>query len=338
MLTFPIGQDRQDYFRPSTNLFFDFVDSIVDQYDLHNTIQPGHVTNIISANIHIPSSGPLPDPGLVLTLGDGRIVGAKAVVLAVGINSQPRLPDCIPSTGDHITHTGEIPYKGLIPASLQSKVANPTLCTRALVIGGGLTSVQIVDALIKAGVNHVILLCRSPYIRVKDFDFGLDWAAKYKNVQKAAFWNETDMEERYRMIGEAREGGSVNPEYWRILRNHLKSGKVDLVSGACIKEHVWDEQENKWNVNFQGAPDVDLTPKQLKELECRWEQVDHIYCATGSKPDIECIECMQSILRSHPIEILHGLPCLTEDLQWHEDVPLFLVGGFAALQIGPVSF
>jgi hypothetical protein len=48
---------------------------------------------------------------------------------------------------------------------------------------------------------------------------------------------------------------------------------------------------------------------------------------------------LQSILKSHPIEICNdSLPCLTDDLQWREDLPLFVVGGYSALQVGPGAF
>ncbi|KAL0958083.1 hypothetical protein HGRIS_000259 [Hohenbuehelia grisea] len=333
-------RDRKDYFRPSSHLFFDFCDRIVDDYGLHDNLLPAHGVDIASARIHVRGTGCLPESGMAIKLQDGRTIGAKAAVLAVGINSQPRLPDCIHTSSDHITHTGQIPLKGLVQTLLQSKIRSPQTFTRVLVIGGGLTSAQIVHGLVEAGVDQVVLVTRNAFIRVKDFDFNLDWAAKYKNARKAAFWNETDMEERWKIIGEARGGGSVNPEYWGILQRHIKAGRVELLTGACMEGNVWDEATQRWYVDFEVSPAIeDLDRKKFKELEGRQQDLfDHIYCATGSKPDIETLECMQSVVRSHPIDVCHGLPCLTEDLQWCEDVPLFVVGGFAALQVGPTAY
>lgn len=37
----------------------------------------------------------------------------------------------------------------------------------------------------------------------------------------------------------------------------------------------------------------------------------------------------------YPVENFDGLPALTDDLMWREDVPLFLTGKFAALRLGP---
>ena len=36
-----------------------------------------------------------------------------------------------------------------------------------------------------------------------------------------------------------------------------------------------------------------------------------------------------------PIENKGGMPCLTEDLAWAKDVPLFVAGRLAGLRIGP---
>lgn len=37
----------------------------------------------------------------------------------------------------------------------------------------------------------------------------------------------------------------------------------------------------------------------------------------------------------YPIEVKAGLPCLTNDLSWRNDVPLFMTGRMASLRLGP---
>jgi hypothetical protein len=37
----------------------------------------------------------------------------------------------------------------------------------------------------------------------------------------------------------------------------------------------------------------------------------------------------------YPVEVKEGLPCLTEDLMWREDVPLYMTGRMAGLRLGP---
>ena len=36
-----------------------------------------------------------------------------------------------------------------------------------------------------------------------------------------------------------------------------------------------------------------------------------------------------------PIKVIGGMPCLTDDLAWADDVPLFITGRLAGLRIGP---
>lgn len=37
----------------------------------------------------------------------------------------------------------------------------------------------------------------------------------------------------------------------------------------------------------------------------------------------------------YPIESVAGLPCLSEDMMWKEDIPLFITGRLAGLRLGP---
>jgi hypothetical protein len=65
------------------------------------------------------------------------------------------------------------------------------------------------------------------------------------------------------------------------------------------------------------------------------DQIDHIVYATGNPPKIENVLCMKSILNDFPVESIGGLPQITHDLMWNEDVPMFLTGGLAGLTLGP---
>lgn len=86
----------------------------------------------------------------------------------------------------------------------------------------------MIDVAIKKGVDKCYLLLRGP-IKIKHFDFHLDWVTKYKNVKKSAFYMLDSDEERFQMIQDAREGGSVNPEYYKKIMDHVKSGKLELL-------------------------------------------------------------------------------------------------------------
>jgi cation diffusion facilitator CzcD-associated flavoprotein CzcO len=59
--------------------------------------------------------------------------------------------------------------------------------TNMLIVGGGLTSIQLADLAIKRGVSKVWLLMRGN-VKVKYFDVDLDWVGKFRNFKQAEFW------------------------------------------------------------------------------------------------------------------------------------------------------
>ncbi|GAA5898089.1 hypothetical protein JCM8208_000152 [Rhodotorula glutinis] len=211
--------------------------------------------------------------------------------------------------------------------------------TRVVVLGGGLTSAQIVDSLIEAGVSHVTLLSRS-HIKVSAFDFPLTWVSKYANLEKMAFYSETDPLARHDLIRQARNGGSVNAHFYGVLKRHVKSGRLDLRTLTEVESaHLGDgggggkwtleartRLEDKAHLAVPGAP--------LSRLDTLAD-VDHVVCATGSALDLAGVECVRPLLASHPVELVRGLPRLTSDLQWREDVPFFVAGAYAMLELGP---
>lgn len=46
------------------------------------------------------------------------------------------------------------------------------------------------------------------------------------------------------------------------------------------------------------------------------------------------MDCVKPLLESHPIELVNGLPVLTRDLQWSEELPAFVMGAYAMLEVG----
>lgn len=44
---------------------------------------------------------------------------------------------------------------------------------------------------------------------------------------------------------------------------------------------------------------------------------------------------MRKMLADYPLQVRDGLPTLTDDLAWRDDVPLFCAGKFAGLRLGP---
>ncbi|KAG9777220.1 hypothetical protein KCU88_g4612, partial [Aureobasidium melanogenum] len=128
---------------------------------------------------------------------------------------------------------------------------------------------------------------------------------------------------RFQFLAQARNGGSITPKYDKILRKHVASGAVTILTQTCITRGTWAESSQTWS--------LDITPPHPGFPD----QIDHIVYATGVPPKIENVACMQEILERHPIKAINGLPCINNDLMWNDDVPLFLTGGLAGLRLGP---
>ncbi|NEP42360.1 MAG: FAD-dependent oxidoreductase, partial [Okeania sp. SIO2H7] len=63
---------------------------------------------------------------------------------------------------------------------------------------------------------------------------------------------------------------------------------------------------------------------------------DRIWLATGTKLDVREQSLLKEVLAAYPVEIVNGLPVLDENLRW-PGCELFIMGGLAALQVGPVA-
>jgi hypothetical protein len=130
--------------------------------------------------------------------------------------------------------------------------------------------------------------------------------------------------ERVELIKKARGGGSITPPFHKTLQQHIKTGKLGLYSHTSIKSKVYDELTETWAI--EADPPISDLPR-----------IDYIYYATGVQTDFTTLPYLQTLLKSHPIHGQGGLPCLTDDLTWREDVPLFVTGKLASLRLGPAG-
>lgn len=68
------------------------------------------------------------------------------------------------------------------------------------------------------------------------------------------------------------------------------------------------------------------------DTDCKAEK---IWLATGSRMDAETDPVLQKLLAAHPIGVHCGFLDVGPTLRWAEDIPLYIMGGLAALQLGP---
>lgn len=156
---------------------------------------------------------------------------------------------------------------------------------------------------------------------MKHFDVDLSWVGKYKNFELASFWSADSDEERAEMLRDARGGGSVTPDFKRILLSLVAKGLVELREHTFVSGAEWDEKLQTWHVETD--PPMELA------------RIDHVIYATGYAPDWDRIALINPLSSEYPMKTVGGMPCLTNDLMWNEDVPFFVTGRLAGLRIGP---
>lgn len=322
-------RDWRDYYRPGTKFFHDFCRDIVERYNLQNSIRKDEVVSIEYTDIDVVGSDEV-GRGFIIKTQLGRVYGSKVCICAIGHRGNINFP--LPQMAAHATnlaancHTTHIFKREVaFPPSVGEKLV--------VIVGGGLTSAQLAHVLVGRGTK-VHLLLRGP-LKVKHFDFHLDWVTKYRNVKKSAFYIRDLDEERWQMIQDAREGGSVNPEYHRKLMKHVKSGMLALHRFTEIQNAEYD---GTWKLELQTFKNDKNTVMEPKEaFSTQLHDVGYVICATGISPDINGLPFLQQIVKQFPIPTVRGLPCLTDDLQWNSEVPLFMVGKNASLRTGPLS-
>ena len=308
-------RDKQDYFTPSTGLFNDFCLNCIERYKLNDLILHAHVSAI-----HFNKEDTKGEMGGLFKVetSSGNQY-ARSIVLAIGTGT----PTGISSKEEESTgscHSSDLLKQNALAPHVQQKI-NAKEDTAVIVVGGGLTSAQIVDLCICKGVSRVWHIMRD-HFKVKHFDLDLSWVAKYKNVNMSAFWMADTDEERLEMLQTARNGGSITPSYKAILDAHERRGRLRRHTQTRVITKDWDAKSKTWKV---------MTEPPIPNLPA----IDYIYFATGTSADVHNMPLLQPLLKRYPIQIISGLPCLTDDLQWSSEVPLFVTGRLAGLRLGP---
>ncbi|KAH7360759.1 hypothetical protein BKA65DRAFT_391319 [Rhexocercosporidium sp. MPI-PUGE-AT-0058] len=325
--TYVDERDRHDYFRPSQALFKDYCTSIVGRYDLADLVQKAEVTSITYSTTS----------SLFTLQTSTGIKKARIVVLAIGAATKPSLPPdcpfCTLPPNESVRHVFSkskskdknttSPLPTILPPSLLSK-AHLNIPTSIAIIGGGLTSAQIAHLASLHSITQTHLILRGP-LKTKHFDVDLCWLAKFKNHSMSEFWKADSDVERAEMMKAARGGGSVNPEYRRILADLVREGKVVIWEYREVRGAVREDGEGRWRLELVGR----------KEGMREEILVDHVIYATGAVADINCVEALKPLMQAHPIETVGGMPCLTKELMWNEDIPFFVTGRLGGLRLGP---
>ncbi len=290
------------YNRPGAKLFREFCETVIDRWYLRDRVTPAQVVGLTHQG-----------KWFRLTLGNGKSLSARRVVLATG-SSTPHLPSWTqPITG--------YPPERLCHAQAVSLPALPSLSGETvLIVGSGLTSGHLAMGAIKRGAR-VLMMGRRAF-QEKIFDADPVWLGpKYLK----AFDAEYDWEKRFQVIQQARNGGSLTPEMLTRLRRLSRDGKVSLYEHCEVAKAIW--KGDAWQVTCNNSALHDCFAHQ---------PIHRIWLATGTQLDIEAHPLLGEIAAQYSAEIVGGLPVLDQHLRW-PGCELFLMGPWAALRVGPVA-
>jgi cation diffusion facilitator CzcD-associated flavoprotein CzcO len=288
------------YDRPGTKLFKDFSNEVIRRWKLENKIYRAKVSQILPIK-HSSRSR------FQLILDTGETIIARRVVLATG-SGKVQLTEWLERI------TADYPLDKLCH-SQQVKLPSLNLTgERILIIGGGLTSGHLGMGAINQGAT-VTLMTRKP-LQEKIFDADPGWLGpKYLKD----FHADTDWYSRWQMIQQARNGGSMTPEMILQLRKAANEGKIKIDESCQVSSAQW--HDNHWQVSC---------------VDGGKHKFNRIWLATGTRFDAIAHPLLKDALEAYPTEIVNGLPVLDEYLRLPKS-NFFIMGGLAALQIGPVA-
>ena len=161
------------------------------------------------------------------------------------------------------------------------------------------------------------------------------------------FFQEADPRERFEQVRSSRNGGSVNPTFARILKQHEKSGRLEICTMTEVEGAAYDPDSNKWTLDTVTTPqppkrdDDDDDDDEVQSRLCSrriLSDIDYVVASTGSKLDFATgVDFLAPLAHAGLVpETVHGLPVLTHDLQLSPSLPFFVLGAYAMLEVSVV--
>lgn len=277
------------YERPGLPLFRAHTEHLIENQRLDLLRERGHATSLRRI-----------EGGFRLETERGAL-DSRRVVLALGTSEQLQRPGWV-IQNPRVQHLFEADFR-----------REAITAAEVVVVGGGISAVQVACALVAQGVPGVTLLARHEP-RVHRFDSDPEWLGPRG---LAGFWRERDLAARRALIGRVRHRGSMSPEVFAELQGGLRKGKLRWVEAEATG---MEEHEGKVRLRLDRAP---------------WAlEAGHVVLATGfsaGRPGGKLVE--------GAVEEL-GLPCapcgfprLPPSLAWAPG--LFVTGALAELELGP---
>ncbi len=288
------------YARPSLELFDRHCDDVIERHGLDRL----HVRGRAHRLTKTPRGFRVDTDDAIG--GALRSIDARRVLLAIGPPSRPAWPDWARDAsswaGRRIAHLFDPGFE------LKEDLADQVVA----VVGAGISGVQTALRFARSS-SRVVLISRHA-LRVHGFDSDPCWQGP---SCMAAFARERNTEARRRMIGAARNRGSVPPDVHAAFRVARAEGRIELVEG-----------EVRGGTRRGQRLALGLADRML--------EVDRVLLATGfpsGRPGGAFVDAMVEELGLPQASC--GYPVVDRALRWHPG--LFVTGALAELELGPVA-
>jgi glycine/D-amino acid oxidase-like deaminating enzyme len=234
---------------------------------------------------------------------------AKNVILAFGNTERPSWPQWAKEAheaGANIHHLFDPAYSRTSPRG------------ETVIVGGGITAVQVATALSLEAPGMVTLLMRHQP-RVFQFDSDLGWIT---HQYLDGFHQESDYSRRREMIRAARHRGSMPADVARDLEQATQHGLLDVRIDEVTQVRQADTAQSK--------------PMTLELSSGENIPADHIVLATGFETSRPGGEWLDAAINQYGLPVAtDGYPIVDQRLCWSPG--LFVCGSLAELEIGPVA-
>eukprot|EP00750_Incisomonas_marina_P012802 INCI17161.6.p1 GENE.INCI17161.6~~INCI17161.6.p1 ORF type:complete len:587 (-),score=98.54 INCI17161.6:960-2720(-) len=204
-----------------------------------------------------------------------------------------------------------------------------------------------------ANVPAQVMLVSRHELVVKQFDLNIEWVSWAERPKRLGqFYKTSDMKERRAMLVDARGGGSITPHSNAMLKR-LRSE----LGGDHSYEEEEDEDAQPRRCSLGGEEPAVIVQENVEVEGAMWigaedssggkpcwevyfddgerREFDQIWLATGAVLDVEQDPVLGSVMKQWPIATERGLPVLQPSLRWRRDCPLYVMGPYAQLQLGP---
>jgi cation diffusion facilitator CzcD-associated flavoprotein CzcO len=287
------------YKRPSIEIFNDHCSNIINTYGITKSWHKGYATKLSKEKTHWN-----------IEVNHSQQIEGTNVILALGLNEQPRWPDWAKKIKEHAQQNVFHIFDQTIDSL--HHVEPPVT-----IVGGGITAAHTALHLAHIYPGKVTLLKRHPF-RVHDFDSEPGWLGpKYMDTFKAT----SDLKMRRKMIVGARNKGSITRELHIQLKKANREDRLKIIKGD-ISEIAFNSSSLEITISLKDTRDTLMTKTLI--------------LSTGFDTSLPGKALLQPIIEEQQLKCSTcGYPIVDQNLQWSKN--LYVAGALAELELGPTA-